>query len=153
MDNDNNLNSYENAQYKLTEEKIDLLEEILNQGSKLSDTSNDYSLNTDNKDDNQTEYLFDPMEDTRDINSIQMEIESLRLAREEAQKIAEDNNTLDDSNNSQSKGKQKVLSTNPNIKYDDVREITSSFISCFVLAFVTASIGTGWLLNLINLIR
>ncbi len=55
-----------------------------------------------------------------------------------------------------SKGKVKKK-VHPNYKAQaeeeqnsDMKEITNSFINCFVLALVTAAIGTGWLLYIIN---
>lgn len=88
------------------------------------------------------ELLFekDPLEDTKDIKEAELLelkklISDLRSERtEEAPKG----------------GKVLKKSLHKPKMSEDIEQIVSSFISCFVLALVTATIGTGWLLYIIN---
>ena len=90
----------------------------------------------------------DEMEKTSEISSVELE-ELRELSKKLHEKLEQENKPQESS--SQEKGKQKVLTNNSKIKYsEDVSQIVTSFMSCFVLALVTATIGTGWLLYLIN---
>ena len=90
----------------------------------------------------------DKMEKTSEISSVELE-ELRELSKKLHEKLEQENKPQESS--SQEKGKQKVLTNNSKIKYsEDVSQIVTSFMSCFVLALVTATIGTGWLLYLIN---
>lgn len=84
----------------------------------------------------------DPLEDTMDIKKVELtELKEL-LARRYSEK--------EEDNHSEEKGKV-LKKTLTNVKMsEDVEQIVNSFISCFILALVTASIGTGWLLYIIN---
>lgn len=89
-----------------------------------------------------TEILFeeDPLEKTKDINIIDIKKRMI----EDLEKSRNDKPT----SNKKGKVKKKAL---PNIKLsEDIEQIGTSFLNCFILSLVTASIGTGWLLYLIN---
>ncbi|MBR2840646.1 MAG: hypothetical protein IKF01_02115 [Bacilli bacterium] len=83
----------------------------------------------------------DPLEKTQDIKKVELlELKELLAKRyDERQK---------DDNSSQEKGKVLKKSL-PGYK-SDAEQILTSFISCFLLALVTAFIGTGWLIYIIN---
>ena len=118
------------------------------------------SLNVDDKLDSITnteevETLFDPLEQTGEINNVDLE-----TLREYSRKI---HNLMDEPSEapSQSKspsqeygGKQKTLTTKPVNKFEqkygeDVSQILSAFVSCSILALVTAGIGVSWLLYIL----
>ena len=166
-DEQNNLNSYlnsfsssedENKMDKSVEEKMAVLEDIFS--SNKSDEDESFSLETNLPFQNTTSFSkiennsfdsdSDSLTQTKEISTV--ELEQLKRLKEQLNAL-ENSNAVQ--NDGQSKGKQKVLTSNPNVKYsseihsDDVSQIVSSFMSCFVLAFVTAAIGTGWLINLI----
>lgn len=85
----------------------------------------------------------DPLEDTQDINKYELtELKEL-IARNYY-------DSKDENNVSGEKGKVLKKSLPGYKMSEDVEQIINSFISCFVLALVTASIGTGWLLYIIN---
>ena len=163
----NNLsNSEDDKMDKSVEEKMAVLEDIFSSNSQedddlfnlednlpfqntgsFSEIKDDSIVNKslDQKNYNSANNNSDNLEQTKEIKNV--ELEELKNLKEQLK--AMNNNELNQGND-QSKGKQKVLTSNPNIKYsDDVSQIVSSFISCFVLAFITAAIGTGWLINLI----
>lgn len=90
-----------------------------------------------------------------------VKIEDLRNLINQLEEMKKEYDTSDDilnntsQNNSQSKGKVLTKSL-PGIKnnepeYDNTaKEIASSFINCFILCMVTALMGTGWFLYIIN---
>ena len=84
----------------------------------------------------------DPLEDTKDINKYELlELKEL---------IAKSYYNSKDDSSSEEKGKVLKKSLPGYKMSEDVEQIINSFISCFVLALVTASIGTGWLLYIIS---
>lgn len=87
----------------------------------------------------------DPLEDTQDIKKIELlELKEL-LAKRYEEKETEKEET-----SSEEKGKVLKKALPGRKMSEDVEQIVTSFISCFVLALVTASIGAGWLLYIIN---
>lgn len=145
-----------------TEEKMAVLEDIFSSNDSYSndddfnltknlpfqDTASYSKINPDLIVDNTT--TSDPLDKTQEIDNV--ELEELRRLKDELRKLDDSaDEKSQETNSSQSKGKQKVLTANPKIKYsEDINQIVTSFISCFALAFVTASIGAGWLLYLVN---
>ena len=145
---------------KETEDKMAILEDIFNSGEDRYDqfelTQNlpfqdtaDYQKDELVPDYDINKYNFSggTLDDTKKIDGVQLEeLKKLRNQIEEMD-TGDDKNH---SNDSQSKGKQKVLTSHPGVSFgQDVKEIYTSFVNCFVLSFVTAAIGAGWLVNLI----
>ena len=95
----------------------------------------------------------DELEKTGEIDEVG--IEELKKLVAQLKELDYDN---EEKEQPETPSKGKVLKkVNPNYKQpkedtptDDMKEITNSFISCFVLALITAAIGTGWLLYIIN---
>lgn len=157
----NNEQKYFNSYYpddemdrqidEATENKMAILEDIFNSSSDDKRDEFDLTQNLPFQDLASSGYITpttDEMEHTKEIDSV--ELDKLRRLKEQISEMNE-NSQL---NEGETKGKQKVLSNHPGVRFsDDVAEITSSFMNCFALAFVTAAIGAGWLVNLIMHIK
>ncbi len=93
-------------------------------------------------------------EDDVKIEDLRNLIDQLEEMKREYE-IPEEDLESKSQNTSQSKGKV-LTKTLPGVKqsepeYDNTaKEIASSFINCFILCMVTAIIGTGWFLYIIN---
>lgn len=93
-------------------------------------------------------------EDNVKIEDLRNLIAQLEEMKRESE-IPDDSLNNNSQNNSQSKGKTLTKSL-PGIKNsvpesdNTAKEIASSFISCFILCMVTALMGTGWFLYIIN---
>ena len=157
----NNEQKYFNSYYpddemdrqidEATENKMAILEDIFNSSSDDKRDEFDLTQNLPFQDLASSDYIApttDEMEHTKEIDSV--ELDKLRRLKEQISEMDEDPQLSE----GETKGKQKVLSNHPGVKFsDDVAEITSSFMNCFALAFVTAAIGAGWLVNLIMHIK
>lgn len=95
----------------------------------------------------------DPLERTLDISSVEPSSQ-LEYLYEVKNKLMEEENNHSNQDSGQTKGAQKVLSSNPKIKYyddnlNDSGQILNSFISCVQLAGITALMGACWLVYLV----
>ena len=165
----NKNTSSESLQNKRTEENIAALEDIF-KGPSFEDTINLNSYNDYSSDSNtgnldfssvqKNESSVDPLEKTSEINNV--DLETLRNYSRMLHEATDEPKEEVQSSSQAYGGKQKVLSTNPVNKYseinkysevnkysEDVSQIASSFMGCFVLAFVTAGIGVGWILYIL----
>ena len=107
----------------------------------------------------ENDYLNNLEEDDVKIEDLRKLIDQLEEMKREYEAPDESLELDENQGANQKGGKQKVLtrpgSKNPNYatveEYDNTaKEIASSFISCFILCMVTALIGTGWFLYIIN---
>lgn len=99
----------------------------------------------------------DKLEDTQEIDRVHLE--QLLAAKEQMIKggLVEDNNTpnANSLNNGQSKSKVRVLAKPgtqhiSNSNNDDNNVLVNSFISCTILCGITAAMGAGMLMFIIN---
>lgn len=98
---------------------------------------------------NYTTSSYDDLEKTKEIDNV--ELKELKELVAKLREINEEDNEEITSNQSQEKGKTLTKALpGYNKLSEDVNQIVESFIPCFILALVTATIGTGWLLYLIN---
>lgn len=162
--------SKENLEDKKTAQNLAALDDIFNSSPISSDPVNNGIDNSSagvSSNLNVSDSIFknDPLEETRKFDSLNPtdafeglsldQLNSLKGALKESQSETSNNEptTLsnDVSNSSESYGgKQKVLTTNPSKKYStDAYEILSSFISCSILSFITATMGAGWLIYIL----
>lgn len=92
----------------------------------------------------------DPLDQTREIDSVDLaelkaiQAELHRLYDEPAQSNVETTESP-----SQSKGKSLVKATKQGIAFSN-GSLTRTFLDCAVLCFVTASMGVGFLMNIIS---
>lgn len=98
----------------------------------------------------------DPLEKTSEIDNVG--IEELKKLVAQLKELDYDNEE-EDKESSKSTGKvltkvapgyKKTSQDNTEIKPNDNKEIGTSFMYCFILSLITAVIGTGWILNIIN---
>ena len=125
------------------------------------DSDNSYLENTTNykpfKGYDEDDYS-DPLEKTSEIDNVG--IEELKKLVAQLKELNYDEKEDNDKGQSRSSGKvlTKVApgyrkSSTEDAKQtpsNDNKEIGTSFMYCFILSLVTAIIGTGWLLNIIN---
>ena len=123
-------------------------EELLQDKKKHTPNHTDYnSSNIDNYENNVTN---DPMDQTKEIDSVSLE--QLKAIRQELYKIyndEEENTELENNGVSQSKGKTLTKATKQGIAFSN-GSLTKTFLDCVVLCFVTASMGFAFLMNIIN---
>ncbi|MBR3199087.1 MAG: hypothetical protein IKG27_03635 [Bacilli bacterium] len=155
------LNTMEfELQSKKTEDKMAILEDIFSNGSSDEKDTFDLTQNLPFQDTAVTDYNINnyefstqqaepSLDDTQEIRNV--ELDELKNLKE---RIKDMEKTHELSESGQSKGKQMVKTAHPNVNFsNDIKEITTSFVNCFVLSFVTAAIGAGWLANLILHLR
>ena len=121
------------------------------------DTSNDLLTHSED-----TTSYEDPLEQTKQIDNVSLE--QLKAWRDEIQKAIEEEQSesaLDselsqaqnenplDNGASQAQGKALVKATKVGKAFSN-GSMTQTFLDCVVLCFVTAAIGFGWLINIIN---
>ncbi len=129
----------------------------VNEETPISVDSLTYSANIDN-----TTSYEDPLEQTKQIDNVSLE--QLKAWRDEIQKAIEEEQSesaLDselsqaqnenplDNGASQAQGKALVKATKVGKAFSN-GSMTQTFLDCVVLCFVTAAIGFGWLINIIN---
>ena len=144
------INPKEEKQNIETNKRREILEKYFS-GTYTSRSDRNYENTTSFKpfrDNNEDEF-----EKTGEIDEVG--IEELKQLVAQLKELDYDN---EEKEQSETPSKGKVLKkVNPNYKEhkedipnDDIKEITNAFINCFVLALITAAIGTGWLLFIIN---
>ena len=144
---------------KRTEENLAALEDIFKTTESSSD---DYSNPIDDRkslfeNKNEVESLFednDPLGKTSEISGV--DLEELKRYSKMLHEANGDTEEKTNENSGQSNGKQKVL-RNSKIRFseapvnnEDVTQILSAFVSCSILALVTATMGVGWLLYILT---
>ena len=144
---------------KKTEENLAALEDIFKTTESSSD---DYSNPIDDRkslfeNKNEVESLFednDPLGKTSEISGV--DLEELKRYSKMLHEANGDTEEKTNENSGQSNGKQKVL-RNSKIRFseapvnnEDVTQILSAFVSCSILALVTATMGVGWLLYILT---
>ena len=96
-----------------------------------------------------SKYDLDPMEQTREIDSV--DLAELKALQAELHKLYDEQQPqLDEgASQSQSKGKTLTKATKQGIAFSN-GSLTKTFLDCVVLCFVTASMGFAFILNIIN---
>ena len=164
----NKNTSKESLEDKKTEQNIAALEDIFKNSVSekvFEDTTNlgsadSFFSSSSNMYDNKSSIGFsdviqksepsiDPLEKTGEIGNV--DLETLRnYSKILHEQMDESKEEIQDSSQSNSNAKVLVRS---NGRYksssNDGEEILQAFISCFILAFVTAGMGVGWLLYII----
>ena len=125
-------------------EKIDTLTQLFDEAPSKSD--NDESTLTHITD------TDDPLDQTSEISGVNLE--ELKAIQAELKKAIEedsftDTNPLENAGDSQSKGKSLVKATKQGRAFSN-GSMTKTFLDCTILGFVTAAMGFGWLINIIN---
>lgn len=148
MDNKFNFNNeYYKFQEKNTNEKVDTIENLFKEQDEADKTFAQISLEQSaiNNYNNKSE---SPLEQTKEINEI--DLESLKRLSEELHAIYDEQpeeNTQEQNTNA--KGKTLVKATKQGIAFSN-QNLVKTFIDCAVLCFITASIGGGWFLYILN---
>ncbi len=132
-------------------ERLDSMLDELEGYSKSEYDSADYTLNGDSFN-NDTEPPLDPMDNTLNIDSVNLE--NLKKIRELYNQEYGDESRQNENGGMSNSPKQlvKTMPGAPKIlqENNDISEIVLSFIACLQLAATTAFIGAGWLLYLVN---
>lgn len=134
-----------------TNEKIDTLKQLFDEAPSESD--NYFSLDNENTLTHFADTTDDPLDQTSEISGVNLE--ELKAIQAELRKVIEEENTAMDTNslendgNSQSKGKALVKATKQGRAFSN-GNMTKTFLDCTILGFVTAAMGFGWLVNIIN---
>ena len=132
-----------------TSKKIDTLIQLFDEAPSRSDDS--FSLN----DESTLTHITDtdnPLDQTSEISGVNLE--ELKAIQAELKKAIEeesftDTNSLENAGDSQSKGKSLVKATKQGRAFSN-GSMTETFKNCTILGFVTAAMGFGWLINIIN---
>ena len=132
-----------------TSEKIDTLTQLFDEAPSRSDDS--FSLNDESTLTHITD-TDDPLDQTSEISGVNLE--ELKAIQAELKKAIEedsftDTNPLENAGDSQSKGKSLVKATKQGRAFSN-GSMTKTFLDCTILGFVTAAMGFGWLINIIN---
>ena len=132
-----------------TSEKIDTLTQLFDEAPSRSDDS--FSLNDEDTLTHITD-TDDPLDQTSEISGVNLE--ELKAIQAELKKAIEeesftDTNSLENAGDSQSKGKSLVKATKQGRAFSN-GSMTKTFLDCTILGFVTAAMGFGWFINIIN---
>ena len=132
-----------------TNEKIDTLKQLFDEAPSKSDDY--FSLNDESTLTHITD-TDDPLDQTSEISGVNLE--ELKAIQAELKKAIEeesftDTNSLENAGDSQSKGRSLVKATKQGRAFSN-GSMTKTFLDCTILGFVTAAMGFGWLINIIN---
>ena len=130
------------------DEKIYTLKQLFDEAPSRSDDS---SLNDESTLTHITD-TDDPLGQTSEISGVNLE--ELKAIQAELKKAIEeesftDTNPLENAGDSQSKGRSLVKATKQGRAFSN-GSMTKTFKDCTILGFVTATMGFGWLINIIN---
>lgn len=132
-----------------TNKKIDTLNQLFNEAPSRSDDS--FSLNDESTLTHITD-TNDPLGQTSEISGVNLE--ELKAIQAELKKAIEeesftDTSSLENAGDSQSKGRSLVKATKQGSAFSN-GSMTKTFLDCTILGFVTAAMGFGWFINIIN---
>ena len=132
-----------------TNKKIDTLIQLFDEAPSRSDDS--FSLNDKDTLTHITD-TDDPLGQTSKISGVNLE--ELKAIQAELKKAMEeesftDTNPLENAGDSQSKGRSLVKATKQGRAFSN-GSMPKTFLDCTILGFVTAAMGFGWLINIIN---
>ena len=131
-----------------TDEKIYTLKQLFDEAPSSDDS---FPLNNESTLTHITD-TDDPLDQTSEISGVNLE--ELKAIQAELKKAKEeesftDTNSLENAGDSQSKGKSLVKATKQGRAFSN-GSMTKTFLDCTILGFVTAAMGFGWLINIIN---
>lgn len=132
-----------------TNKKIDTLIQLFDEAPSRSNDS--FSLNDEDTLTHITD-TDDPLGQTSEISGVNLE--ELKAIQAELKKAIEeesftDTNPLENAGDSPSKGRSLVKATKQGRAFSNGSMI-KTFLDCTILGFVTATMGFGWLINIIN---
>lgn len=136
--------------YSLNEQSFESNPLSYNTNESVTSTSSETSSFYDTPSQNMKYDAFDPMDQTKEIDSV--DLEALKALRDELKKSYYDSESepiQENSNQAQNKGKTLTKATKQGIAFSN-GSLTRTFLDCVVLCFVTASMGFAFLMNIIS---
>ena len=136
--------------YSLNEQSFESNPLSYNTNESVTSTSSETSSFYDTPSQNMKYDAFDPMDQTKEIDSV--DLEALKALRDELKKSYYDSESepiQENSNQTQNKGKTLTKATKQGIAFSN-GSLTRTFLDCVVLCFVTASMGFAFLMNIIS---
>ena len=136
--------------YSLNEQSFESNPLSYNTNESVTSTSSKTSSFYDTPSQNMKYDAFDPMDQTKEIDSV--DLEALKALRDELKKSYYDSESepiQENSNQTQNKGKTLTKATKQGIAFSS-GSLTRTFLDCVVLCFVTASMGFAFLMNIIS---
>lgn len=136
--------------YSLNEQSFESNPLSYNTNESVTSTSSETSSFYDTPSHNMKYDAFDPMDQTKEIDSV--DLEALKTLRDELKKSYYDSESepiQENSNQTQNKGKTLTKATKQGIAFSN-GSLTRTFLDCVVLCFVTASMGFAFLMNIIS---
>lgn len=136
----------EEKQDRRAEESLNKLDTYLNASA---DSKPDYLNHITEDDDVKIEDLRNLINQLKDIYEIPKEENYLSGMPNEENKLSESQGQSESNGKVLTKRLNGFKNTNPETD-NTAKEIASSFINCFILCMVTALMGTGWFIYIIN---
>lgn len=136
--------------YSLNEQSFESNPLSYNTNESVTSTSSETSSFYDTPSQNMKYDAFDPMDQTKEIDSV--DLEALKALRDELKKSYYDSESepiQENFNQTQNKGKTLTKATKQGIAFSN-GSLTRTFLDCVVLCFVTASMGFAFLMNIIS---
>lgn len=136
--------------YSLNEQSFESNPLSYNTNESVTSTSSETSSFYDTPSQNMKYDAFDPMDQTKEIDSV--DLEALKALRDELKKSYYDSESepiQENSNQTQNKGKTLTKATKQGIAFSN-GSLTRTFLDCVVLCFVAASMGFAFLMNIIS---